>query len=76
MKLKDYLYDLNVIVEDNPNLLDMEVVTACDDEGNSFDRVAFSPSEGYFDVEEHAFTQKDSEDFDECECTVNSVCLN
>jgi hypothetical protein len=46
MKLREYLKALNTLVKDNPEALDMVVVTSSDDEGNSFHLVNFEPCIG------------------------------
>jgi hypothetical protein len=44
MKLKDYLERLNELVKNKPEALEMEVLTARDDEGNGFNVVHYAPS--------------------------------
>lgn len=44
MKLKEYLKQLNEMIEDDPSILELEVYAASDDEGNSYNRVSWSPS--------------------------------
>ncbi len=65
MKLKEFLYHLNKIVKADKKALDMEIVTSSDDEGNSFNKVHYSPAigkmeDGYFEADEKG----------------NTVCLN
>ena len=49
MTLREYLKHLNKLVENDTKLLDAIVVSASDDEGNSFSEVFFKPSIGKFD---------------------------
>ena len=44
MKLKEYMKVLNRVIAEDSTLLDLEVVAASDDEGNSFIPVVFTPS--------------------------------
>lgn len=44
MKLKDYIVELNKLIENNPKSLEMNVITSSDDEGNNFVDVFYSPS--------------------------------
>ena len=74
MKFKEYLEGLNKMVETRPELLDLEVVYATDDEGNSFSAVRQSPTIGRFrDGDE--FMESTSEDWDESD-KINAVCIN
>jgi len=68
MKLKQYAKNLNEFIKENPQALDMDVVTSIDDEGNGFNNVHFTPSTGL--LEDGEF---DSEADKEIH---NSVCLN
>lgn len=76
MTLKEYLKDLNNLAEQTPEILDMEVVTSIDDEGNGFNRVSYTPCIGRYDSDDRDFTNKDNDEdpigIDEC----NAVCLN
>lgn len=47
MKLHEYIYALNKMIEKDPSLLELEVYAASDDEGNSYNRVSWSPSVYY-----------------------------
>lgn len=44
MKLKQYLEQLNKLVEKDPSLLELSVYSAVDGEGNGFNSVDFSPT--------------------------------
>jgi len=44
MKLKEYLNELNRLVNKYPDVLEMKVITASDDEGNSYQCVLNNPS--------------------------------
>lgn len=44
MKLKQYIKNLNEMVEANPSALEMTVVYSVDDEGNDYDTVKYAPS--------------------------------
>lgn len=80
MKLKDFLENINQMIQENPDLLEFEVVYAKDDEGNEFDNITYEPSLGYFDVADWNFIHKDNfeemqdDGWDDLE--VNSICIN
>ncbi len=68
MKLKNFLENLNEFVKQNPKVLELDVVTSSDDEGNSYNLVHYSPSIGIYEDREFEAT----EDLDEAD----SVCIN
>ena len=49
MKLKEFIENLNEFVKENPETLDMEVVTSIDDEGNGYSFVHYTPSKGVYE---------------------------
>jgi len=65
MKLKEWLDNLNAMVAKDPSILELDAITASDDEGNSYNDVNYTPSVGNFD----------GLDFGD-EVVVNSICLN
>ena len=70
MTLENYLKELKAFVKKYPETKKMQIVTAVDDEGNSYIPVVFGPSRGEYNKENHQF--------DIC-CTsenYNAVCLN
>lgn len=69
MKLKDYLNHLNKLVESRPEILEMPVIYASDDEGNIYRLCNYEPSVGTYDGEN--FSPEGDEDFGE-----DVVCLN
>jgi hypothetical protein len=62
MKLKEYAKNIAAIAKKYPNAT---VVSASDEEGNSFDEVQFTPTAGNFN----------GRDFDD-EGKINAVCIN
>lgn len=77
MKLKKYLKKLGKLIEENPEILELQVVTADDDEGNSYTEVCFAPSVGHFEQDDDDFTPLDQfEDFELELDEVNAICLN
>jgi hypothetical protein len=75
MILKEYLKALNGLIKNCPAVLNYEIITSKDDEGNGFNKVAFEPSIGVFNDGE--FYSGDTLDemgfkFDD----TNAVCLN
>ena len=68
MKLKEYLDKLNYLVANDKSLLELEVITSIDDEGNGYNPVYFDASVGVFE---------DDEFIEEDDCTVpNAICVN
>jgi hypothetical protein len=67
MKLKEYVKNLNDLLEQMPETADFDVVTSRDDEGNGYNIVHYSPSVGSFDPEDKDFTE---------EKELNAVCVN
>lgn len=68
MKLRDYIEQLNLIAEENPDVLEYDVIYSSDDEGNDYQKIHYGPSIGYY--EDREFRQYD-EDYEP-----NAVCIN
>ena len=49
MTLKKFIENLSEFVKENPETLDMQVITSRDDEGNGFNLVYCSPCKGIFE---------------------------
>lgn len=74
MKFEEYVSHLKTILENNPELKNLEVVYAADDEGNHFNSIWYAPSLGNFNGEYNGeFIYED--DFSE-EVEVNAICVN
>jgi len=74
MKLKQYIKKLQEIAEKYPNI---DVIYSCDDEGNRYGEVGFSPSVGrYKDGEWISESQFEEFEEDGDKLVVNSVCIN
>lgn len=71
MKLKKYLDFLNKEVENNPELLEMELVYAMDDEGIDFRTIDHAPTIGVF--KNGVFEDLDSTHSKE---QLNALCIN
>jgi hypothetical protein len=75
MTLKEFIENLNKFVAENPETLEMQVVTSKDDEGNSFNLVHYEPSKGIFEDRDFiSFEQY--EDFERESSETNAVCIN
>lgn len=68
MKLAGYIKQLLLIAETHP---DVEVVYACDEEGNRYSKVYFTPSLGYLDGDDFEIA-KDLDNKNK----INVICLN
>lgn len=68
MLLRQYLEDLATLVEQDPRILDLQLVASSDDEGNSFSPVHYTPTLGYFNLEDKEFDSEDP--------NFNAICIN
>jgi hypothetical protein len=66
MKLRKYIDLINEFVEQNPEALDLDVIHASDDEGNSFHLIHYPISKGLFN----------GYDYDMGNESPNAVCIN
>lgn len=69
MTFREYLESINTFAEQFPEALDLDVVYASDDEGNSFQPVYEIPSLGWY-VDREFYPKED--DIEE----INAVCIN
>lgn len=79
MKLREFLDNLNKFVLDNPEALEMEVVTSSDAEGNNFNPVHYEPSIGFFESEGGSGQFYDKAGFEDWgfeDGSENSICIN
>lgn len=65
MTLREHIDQLQNFAKENPDCLEMTVITSKDDEGNGYNEIRFSPSKGSFD----------GDDFNQ-EGEPNAVCVN
>jgi len=75
MTLRDYIEGLQEFVQKNEAALDWKVVTADDDEGNSYSETYFQPSAGKYEVREFV-SEEEYEDYEIDEDETNAVCVN
>ena len=75
MTLKEFIENLNKFVKENPETLEMQVVTSKDDEGNGFNLVHYEPSKGIFKDREFISSEQ-YEDYEREESETNAVCVN
>jgi hypothetical protein len=66
MKFKQYVENINKLLESRPETAKFDVVTSKDDEGNGYSLVHYEPSVGNLD-EDGDFTE---------ETKLNAVCVN
>ena len=75
MKLKEFIANLNEFVKENPEALELDVITSKDSEGNGFNKVVYTPSVGSFDdgdfYDEEQINEEGYEDME-----INAVCIN
>jgi hypothetical protein len=76
MKLKDYLENINKMVQNNPEILELDVIYAKDDEGNYYDFVTFIPTIGHFGWANCDFINElQFDEFNE-NLETNAICIN
>jgi len=75
MTLKEFIANLNKFVEENPDTLDMEVITSKDDEGNGYNPVSYTPTKGIYEDGEFSSSENYEED-EKDETITNAVCVN
>ncbi len=68
MKLKTFIFLLQKIEKDHPNL---EVIYSSDDEGNRFEKVKFEPSMGVFGYGEFVSIEQEGPSL-----KANAICIN
>jgi len=76
MTLKKYIKKLIKIIEENPEYADLDIVYSGDDEGNTFNKVIYAPSIGYFNNDDKNFIGINQfKDWD-INDKPNAVCIN
>ena len=75
MLLKEFIENLNEFVKENPETLDMQVITSIDDEGNGFNLVHCTPSKGIYEDSEF-ISSEEYKDYGRDGSETNSVCVN
>ena len=78
MKLKEFIENLNMFIKENPDALELDVISSKDDEGNGYNYVYYEVSKGHIN-EDNDYTS--IENFADCELDIaeteiNAVCLN
>lgn len=74
MKLKEFYDALTVLVKENKEILEYDVIYSCDDEGNDFQMVHYTPAIG--NLNGNVFNGRTSEDFIELGLKENCICIN
>lgn len=70
MKLKDYIQSLQKLEKKYPNAI---VIYSTDDEGNSFNKVTYTPTVGYFNKVDGEFITNETDDR---YLKPNAICIN
>ena len=70
MTFKQFVNNAKLFLKDNPEVADLDVIYSCDDEGNSYHKVYYSPSKGYLKNSEFEIVGDDTN------LGVNAVCIN
>ena len=75
MTLKEYIEGLQEFVKENPDALELEVITSIDDEGNGYNAVYYGPSKGHYDGDDYSPVSS-FEEYGLDNDDINSVCVN
>ena len=67
MKFKEFVKNLNELIEGRPETAEFDVVTSIDNEGNGFNLVHYTPTVGHYNSKDRDF---------ESEKELNAVCIN
>jgi hypothetical protein len=77
MTLQEFLENIEKMVGEDPSILELEVITSIDDEGNGFNAVYHSPSLGRYDDNEFKSYNPSADEEDTCDREeINSICIN
>lgn len=71
MKLSELIIHLNNMAKENPEILNYEVISSSDDEGNDFNPVLYTPTLGHYNPSGWGY-EKFQTDVDDH----NAICLN
>lgn len=72
MTLEEYIKTLQEYAKNNPETLQLDVITSSDDEGNSYNNIYFEPSKGCFERQDKSFDIIDEDNNED----INAVCVN
>lgn len=75
MTLQEFLNGLTEFIRENPDAINLQVITSKDDEGTGFNEVHYSPGTGYFDGESFNVSGHLKED-GQVTRSINAVCIN
>lgn len=76
MTLREYIDNLNELLEEYPDAANYTVITAKDAEGNGYDRVYYTPTLGKLDDDGDFIHLSSFEDYDLEKDDADSVCVN
>lgn len=74
MTFKEYIEQLQRFAKENPETLEMNVITAKDPEGNGYNDIIFHPCVGVY--EDGAFQIDELAEYGYSEDDINAVCVN
>lgn len=78
MILREFLDNINKMVEKDSSVLDLKVIYSKDDEGNGYQEVYYDPTL-FYSEDDFTVSQEDFDDEQECfdeELVVNAICIN
>lgn len=75
MILREFIENLHKFVKENPETLDMQVITSMDDEGNGFNPITYTPSKGIYENKEF-ISLNEYKDWGRSDYETNAICIN
>lgn len=77
MTLNEYISNLQQLLSDNPELGNLPVIYAADDEGNNYQKVHYTPSTAFVDdINSYYLEMLDKDECEEEGMKPNAVCIN
>lgn len=71
MTLREFIQNLQDFVKENPDTLDMTVITSIDSEGNGYSEIYYDPTMGWYEDGNFSSCEEDIEEYG-----ANAVCVN
>lgn len=76
--LKEYILDLQKLVEENPETADFIVITAKDAEGNGYEPIYYGPTIGLYEDDNNFISEDQYDEYEGLyiDTSSNAVCVN
>lgn len=76
MKFGEYLENLQDLLRDRPELIDAEVISSIDDEGNGYNNINWGPTPGNYNNDSDEFISEDDIRDDYSDLPLNVILIN